>query len=165
MKRKALILIFVHYVLHKNTGQLSSRIVTLTHALNLFRICSPQNRVYTRHWHSEHSTHFLWGVDRKNLCFLVKCCPLVRHNDKSYKHTFDGYNFLGMVLNPVEEYIFCLSGITFVPSQVRNKKVRRYVSSMRKKDRVPFSKKFPNVDPCQYNPWRSVSLWVEGPTN
>ena len=52
-----------------------------------------------------------------------------------------------MVLNPVEEYIFCLSGITFVPSQVRNKKVRRYVSSMRKKDPVPFSQKFPNADP------------------
>ncbi|KQK04695.1 hypothetical protein BRADI_2g15317v3 [Brachypodium distachyon] len=32
-------------------------------------------------------------------------------------------------------------------SRVRNEKARRYLSSMRKKDPVPFSKKFPNADP------------------
>ncbi|EEC79761.1 hypothetical protein OsI_21147 [Oryza sativa Indica Group] len=32
-------------------------------------------------------------------------------------------------------------------SRVRNEKARRYLSSMRKKDPVPFSQKFPNADP------------------
>ncbi|XP_061343659.1 mitogen-activated protein kinase 9 isoform X1 [Gastrolobium bilobum] len=32
-------------------------------------------------------------------------------------------------------------------SKIRNEKARRYLSSMRKKQPVPFSKKFPNVDP------------------
>jgi len=31
--------------------------------------------------------------------------------------------------------------------QIRNEKARRYLSSMRKKPPVPFSQKFPNVDP------------------
>ena len=31
--------------------------------------------------------------------------------------------------------------------QVRNEKARRYLSSMRKKQPVPFSQKFPNADP------------------
>uniref|UniRef100_A0A0E0JB22 mitogen-activated protein kinase n=1 Tax=Oryza nivara TaxID=4536 RepID=A0A0E0JB22_ORYNI len=34
-----------------------------------------------------------------------------------------------------------------LPFQVRNEKARRYLSSMRKKDPVPFSQKFPNADP------------------
>jgi len=34
-----------------------------------------------------------------------------------------------------------------IPFQVRNEKARRYLSSMRKKDPVPFSQKFPNADP------------------
>ncbi|XP_039046217.1 mitogen-activated protein kinase 9-like isoform X2 [Hibiscus syriacus] len=32
-------------------------------------------------------------------------------------------------------------------SRIRNEKARRYLSSMRKKPPVPFSQKFPNVDP------------------
>jgi serine/threonine protein kinase len=36
---------------------------------------------------------------------------------------------------------------SFVPFQVRNEKARRYLSSMRKKDPVPFCQKFPNADP------------------
>jgi serine/threonine protein kinase len=35
--------------------------------------------------------------------------------------------------------------------QIRNEKARRYLSSMRKKQPVPFSKKFPNVDPLALN--------------
>lgn len=31
--------------------------------------------------------------------------------------------------------------------QVRNEKARKYLSEMRKKNLVPFSQKFPNVDP------------------
>ena len=34
-----------------------------------------------------------------------------------------------------------------IPFQVWNEKARRYLSSMRKKDPVPFSQKFPNADP------------------
>ena len=37
--------------------------------------------------------------------------------------------------------------IVFLIFQVRNEKARRYLSSMRKKDPVPFSQKFPNADP------------------
>ena len=33
-----------------------------------------------------------------------------------------------------------------IPFQVRNEKARRYLSSMRKKDPVPFSQKIPNAD-------------------
>ncbi|GAU16282.1 hypothetical protein TSUD_299140 [Trifolium subterraneum] len=36
-------------------------------------------------------------------------------------------------------------------SRIRNEKARRYLSSMRKKQPVPFSKKFPNVDPLALN--------------
>jgi len=32
-------------------------------------------------------------------------------------------------------------------SQIRNEKARRYLSSMRKKQPIPFSEKFPNADP------------------
>jgi len=31
--------------------------------------------------------------------------------------------------------------------QIRNEKARRYLNSMRKKQPVPFSQKFPNIDP------------------
>lgn len=30
--------------------------------------------------------------------------------------------------------------------QIRNEKARRYLNSMKKKQRIPFSQKFPNVD-------------------
>lgn len=33
------------------------------------------------------------------------------------------------------------------PLQIRNGKARRYLTSMRKKDAVPLTQKFPNVDP------------------
>ena len=36
-------------------------------------------------------------------------------------------------------------------SRIRNEKARRYLSSMRKKQPVPFSKKFPNADPLALN--------------
>ncbi|CAL0323933.1 unnamed protein product [Lupinus luteus] len=36
-------------------------------------------------------------------------------------------------------------------SRIRNEKARRYLSSMRKKQPVPFSKKFPNADPSALN--------------
>ncbi|KAL5079495.1 hypothetical protein RYX36_007916 [Vicia faba] len=36
-------------------------------------------------------------------------------------------------------------------SRIRNEKARRYLGSMRKKQPVPFSKKFPNVDPLALN--------------
>ncbi|KEH26925.1 putative mitogen-activated protein kinase CMGC-MAPK family [Medicago truncatula] len=36
-------------------------------------------------------------------------------------------------------------------SKIRNEKARRYLSSMRKKQPVPFTKKFPNVDPLALN--------------
>ena len=36
--------------------------------------------------------------------------------------------------------------IFLIPFQVRNEKARRYLSSMRKKDPVPFSQKIPNAD-------------------
>lgn len=39
-------------------------------------------------------------------------------------------------------YIHLLNGL-----QIRNEKARRYLSNMRKKPRVPFTKKFPGVDP------------------
>ncbi len=32
-------------------------------------------------------------------------------------------------------------------SQVRNEKARRYLTSMRKKQPIPFEQKFPNADP------------------
>ena len=35
----------------------------------------------------------------------------------------------------------------FFYSQVRNEKARRYLSSMRKKETISFSQKFPNADP------------------
>jgi hypothetical protein len=62
-----------------------------------------------------------------------------------------------MVLNSGEDCFWFIWGmfsvttklnfIVFVPFQVRNEKARRYLSSMRKKDPVPFSQKFPNADP------------------
>ena len=35
--------------------------------------------------------------------------------------------------------------------QIRNEKARRYLSSMRKKQPVPFSQKFPDADPLALN--------------
>lgn len=35
----------------------------------------------------------------------------------------------------------------FLILQIRNEKARRYLNSMRKKQPVPFSQKFPNIDP------------------
>lgn len=40
-----------------------------------------------------------------------------------------------------------LSMISILILQIRNEKARRYLSSMRKKQPIPFSKKFPNADP------------------
>jgi serine/threonine protein kinase len=34
----------------------------------------------------------------------------------------------------------------FVVLQIRNEKARRYLSSMRRKQPIPFSEKFPNAD-------------------
>lgn len=36
---------------------------------------------------------------------------------------------------------------SYLQCQIRNEKARRYLSSMRRKQPVPFTHKFPNVDP------------------
>lgn len=41
----------------------------------------------------------------------------------------------------------CVVLKAFLDGQVRNEKARRYLGGMRKKKPVPFSHKFPNVDP------------------
>jgi serine/threonine protein kinase len=43
--------------------------------------------------------------------------------------------------------IFCSLYLTIKLLQIRNEKARRYLSNMRKKPKVPFTKKFPGVDP------------------
>lgn len=50
--------------------------------------------------------------------------------------------------------MYCLTFFSSIPSdnllsflQVRNDKARRYLTSMRKKQPVPFTQKFPNADP------------------
>ena len=57
------------------------------------------------------------------------------------------YNQGNSIFNSSHGSVTPKLNLFFIHFQVRNEKARRYLSSMRKKDPVPFSKKFPSADP------------------
>lgn len=129
--------------------------------------------VYTSHWHMEHRLHLCWSSNREATFPWKKCCSPIGLDDRSAWDTFVRHNLSGsQIIHLSVIWLWCLnysiriySPNLMPPSkedkgekglwfwcltfwiQVRNDKARRYLTSMRKKQPVQFSQKFPNADP------------------
>lgn len=114
--------------------------------------------VHSCNRHVECRLHLCRGYDGKTSVSWKECCSSARSDDRSSWNTVPRYHLTGREINSTcTIFFYANTGLYLFTtefdvnplfrSQVRNETARRYLSSMKKKQPVPFEQKFPNADP------------------